>query len=155
MKRLIPHKFIFGLTILCLFLFPLAFYLLSFTAFYLLTLGNSLVPYQVMFVVLGFGVIIEVMFLLAPEYCKLVIENGTVANYIFDGTDNDGWCEEISNIQKIEVVGREEVQKYYKQYNKGKAILIDFGHGNVKYIHAGLFSKKQINQIIQLLTSKK
>ena len=76
------------------------------------------------------------------------------SNFIFDGTDNDGWRESISNVKSVELVGKSEVQKYYKQFNKSKAILIDFGNYNVKYIYAGLFSKRQINQIINLLQNK-
>ena len=155
MKKIIPCKFVLGLTIICLILFPLAFYIFAFLAFYLLTFGNSLVPYEVVFVVLGFGIIAEILFLLEPEYCKILIDNGTISNFIFDGTDNDGWCEEISGVKSVVLVGKEEIQKHYSQFNKSKAILIDFGNGNIKYIYAGLFSKKQINQIIQLLTSKK
>ena len=84
----------------------------------------------------------------------IIIENGTIANYIGDGTYNEGWVESISNVKSVKLVGKEEVQKYFKQYNKGKAILIDFGNYNVKYIWAGLLSKKQINQIIEILTQK-
>ena len=84
----------------------------------------------------------------------IIIENGTIANFLFDGTNNDGWIESISNVKSVKLVGKEEVQKYFKQYNKGKAILIDFGNYNVKYIWAGLLSKKQIDQIIEILTQK-
>ena len=84
----------------------------------------------------------------------MIIKNGTVSNFIFDGTNNDGWCENISNIKKIELVGKEEVQQYFKQFKKSRAILIDFGNCNVKYIYVGLFSKKQIQKIINLLTNK-
>ena len=51
-------------------------------------------------------------------------------------------------------VGKEEVQKYFKQFNKSKAILIDFGNYNVKYIYTGLFSKRQIKKIMKLLNNK-
>ncbi len=88
----------------------------------------------------------EIMFLVSSEYCKLIIKNGTISNFIFDGTHNDGWCENISNIKKIELVGKEEVQKHYKQFKKNKAILIDFGNYNIKYIYAGLFSKNTLLQ---------
>ena len=85
----------------------------------------------------------------------MIIKNGTVSNFILDGTHNDGWCENISNSKKIELVGKEEVQKYYKQFKKNKAILIDFGSNNIKYIYAGLFSKKQIKRIFNLLRVNK
>jgi hypothetical protein len=91
------------------------------------------------------------MFIASPEYCKLIIKDGTISNFISDGTRNDGWCESISSIQKIELVGKEEVQKHFKQFNKSRAILIDFGDYNVKYIYAGLFSDNQIKKIISLL----
>ena len=152
--KIIPVKFIFVLSIICLIMFPIFLYLLPLTIFYLLTLGNSIVPYYVIFIGIAFGGIIEIWFILFPEYCKLIIKNGTVSNYIYDGTDNDGWRESISNIKRIEIVGKEDVQKYYRQFNKSKAILIDFGGGYVKYIYAGWFSKRQIKKIMKLLNNK-
>lgn len=154
MKKIIPVKFIFILTITCLIIFPILFYLISFIAFYVFILGNSIVPFSVIFIALPFGVIVEILFLLSPEYCKLIIKNGTISNFIIDGTKNDGWCEDISNIRKIEVVRKEDVQKYFKQFKKSKAILIDFGNYNIKYIYAGLFSKRQIKKIISILKTK-
>jgi hypothetical protein len=103
---------------------------------------------------MAFGFIIELIFIISPEYCKLIIKDGTISNFIFDGTDNDGWCENISNIKRVELVRKEEVQKYFKQFKKSKAILIDFGNYNIKYIYAGLFSTKQIKKIIDLLKNK-
>lgn len=154
MKKIIPVKFIIILTIICLIIFPILLYLLPLIIFYLLSLGNSIVPYYVIFIGIAFGVIIEILFMLSPEYCKLIIKNGTVSNFIIDGTNNDGWCENISNIKKIEIVGKEGVQKHFKQFKKSKAILIDFGNYNIKYIYAGLFSKRQIKKIINLLNNK-
>ena len=148
MKKIIPVKFIFILTIIFLIIFPILFYLISFIAFYVFILGNSIVPFSVIFITLPFGVIVEILFLLSPEYCKLIIKNGTISNFIIDGTKNDGWCEDISNIRKIEVVKKEDVQKYFKQFKKSKAILSDFGNYNIKYIYAGLFYKRQIKKII-------
>ena len=153
--KIIPVKFIVGLSIISIIIFPILFYIIPFILFYILTIGNSIVPYYVIFIGIPFGVIGEIMFIISPEYCKLIIENGTVSNFIFDGTNNDGWCENISNIKKIELVGKEEVQKYYKQFKKNKAILIDFGSYNIKYIYAGLFSKKQIKRIFNLLRANK
>ena len=150
--KIIPVKFVFILTIICLIMFPVLLYTVSFILFYILTIGNSIVPYYVIFIGMAFGIIIEFIFVFSPEYCKLIIKNGTISNFIFDGTNNGGWCENISNIKKIELVGKEEIQKHFKQFKKSKAILIDFGNYNFKYIYAGLFSKKQIKKIIQILT---
>ena len=149
--KIIPVKFILILTIICLIMFPILFYILPFILFYVLTLGNVIVPYYAIFIGIPFGLIIELMFIASPEYCKLIIKDGTISNFISDGTRNDGWCESISSIQKIELVGKEEVQKHFKQFNKSRAILIDFGDYNVKYIYAGLFSDNQIKKIISLL----
>ena len=152
--KIIPVIFIVGLSIICLIIVPILFYIVAFVLFYILTIGNSIVPYYDIFIVMAVGIIIVIMFIVSPEYCKLVIKNGKISNFIFDGTDNDGWCESISNIRKIELVGKEEVQKYFKQFNKSKAILIDFGNYNVKYIYVGLFSKRQIKKIMKLLNNK-
>ena len=127
------------------------FYIVSFILFYVLTLGNTIVPYYVVFIVMAVGLVYECVVIFPLDYEKLIIKDGTITNLIYDGTRNDGWCENISNIRKVEVVSKEKVQKYFKQFKKNKAILIDFGNCNIKYIYAGLFSKKQIKKIIKLL----
>ena len=152
--KIIPARFVLILTVICLIIFPILLYVVPFALFYIFTFGNSIVPYYVIFIGMPFGVVIELIFIMTPEYCKLVVKDGTISNFIFDGTDNDGWCENISNIRKIELVGKEEVQQYFKQFKKSKAILIDFGNYNVKYIYASLFSKRQIQKIMKLLTPK-
>ena len=152
--KIIPVKFIIILSLICILIFPICFYLIGFLVFYLLTLGNSVVPFYFICVPMGFGILFEFLALITPKFFKLIIKNGVINNYIMDGTNNDGWCESISNIRKIELVGKEEVQKYFKQFNKSKAILIDFGNYNVKYIYAGLFSKRQIKKIMKLLNNK-
>ena len=152
--KMIPVKFIIILSLICILIFPICFYLIGFLVFYLLTLGNSVVPFYFICVPMGFGILFEFFALITPEFFKLIIKNGVISNNIMDGTNNDGWCESISNIRKIELVGKEEVQKYFKQFNKSKAILIDFGNYNVKYIYAGLFSKRQIKKIMKLLNNK-
>ena len=153
--KMIPVKFIIILSLICILIFPMCFYLIGVLVFYLLTLGNSIVPFYFVFILMGFGVLFEFFALITPEFFKLIIKNGIIKNNIMDGTNNDGWCESISNIRKIELVGKEEVQQYYKQFKKSRAILIDFGNYNVKYIYAGLFSKKQIKKIIKLLNNNK
>lgn len=152
--KIIPVKFIIILSLICILIFPICFYLIGFLVFYLLTIGNSVVPFYFICVPMGFGILFEFFALITPEFFKLIIKNGVISNYIIDGTNNDGWCESISNIRKIELVGKEEVKKYFKQFNKSKAILIDFGNYNVKYIYAGLFSKRQIKKIMKLLNNK-
>ena len=152
--KIIPVKFIIILSLICILIFPICFYLIGFLVFYLLTLGNSVVPFYFICVPMGFGILFEFFALITPEFFKLIIKNGVISNNIMDGTNNDGWCESISNIRKIELVGKEEVQKYFKQFNKSKAILIDFGNYNVKYIYAGLFSKRQIKKIMKLFNNK-
>ena len=152
--KIIPVKFIIILSLICILIFPICFYLIGFLVFYLLTLGNSVVPFYFICVPMGFGILFEFFALITPEFFKLIIKNGVINNYIMDGTNNDGGCESISNIRKIELVGKEEVQKYFKQFNKSKAILIDFGNYNVKYIYAGLFSKRQIKKIMKLFNNK-
>ena len=162
LKIIIPVKFIIGLTFICLIMFPILLYLVLYLGAQLLTFlfnyiflirGNLIIPYQVIFFCIPFGIIIVFWYLLTPEYCKLIIKDNTISNFIFDGTENDGWRESISNVKSVKYVGKEEVQKYYTQFNKSKAILIDFGNYNIKYIYAGLFSKRQIRKLIELLST--
>lgn len=155
MKTIIPVKYIIFLTILFLIIFPLLFSFGPYIIIYLLTFGNSIieVPNYLIIIMFAVGFICEIWWIKLPN-CKLIIKNGTVINLIFDGTQNHGWCENISNIKKIELVGKEEVQKYFKDFRRKKAFLIDFGDNNIKYIHAGWFSQKQIKQIIDILSNK-
>lgn len=151
--KIIPVKFVCILTIGAFIICPILLYIGSFVMFYVLTLGNIIVPYYVIFIGIASGAIYEIwfMFTAAPGYCTLTIKNGTISNFVSDNTKNSGWCESIADIKKVELVGKEEVQKHFKQFNKNKAILIDFGNHNVKYIYADLFSKKQIKKIMNLL----
>lgn len=150
-KRIIPAKYFVFVTILSLFGFPIFFS--PFVVGSILLLDR--LPYELFFVFIlcGFGMEYGCLWLYEENSC-IIIENGTIANYIDDATNNAGWVESISNVKSVKLVGKEEVQKYFKQYNQGKAILIDFGNYNVKYIWAGLLSKKQIDQIIEILTQK-
>ena len=150
-KRIIPAKYFILVTILSLFGIPIFFS--PFVVGSILLLDR--LPYELFFVFImnGFGMEYACLWHDKENSC-IIIENGTIANYIGDGTYNEGWVESISNVKSVKLVGKEEVQKYFKQYNKGKAILIDFGNYNVKYIWAGLLSKKQIDQIIEILTQK-
>lgn len=150
-KRIIPTKYFVFVTILSLFGFPILFspFIVGFT------LSLDRLPYELFFVFIlcGCGMEYGCLWMYEENSC-IIIENGTIGNYLSDGTHNDGWIESISNVKSVKLVGKEEVQKYFKQYNKGKAILIDFGNYNVKYIWVGLLSKKQIDQIIEILTQK-
>ena len=150
-KRIIPAKYFVLVTILSLFGFPILFSPLVVGSILLL----DRLPYELfcVFILCGFGMEYGCLWLYEENNC-IIIENGTIANYIGDTTNNAGWVESISNVKSVKLVGKEEVQKYFKQYNQGKAILIDFGNYNVKYIWAGLLSKKQIDQIIEILTQK-
>ena len=150
-KRIIPAKYFVLVTILSLFGIPIFFS--PFVVGSILLLDR--LPYELFFVFImnGFGMEYACLWHDKENSC-IIIENGTIANYIGDGTYNEGWVESISNVKSVKLVGKEEVQKYFKQYNKGKAILIDFGNYNVKYIWAGFLSKKQIDQIIEILTQK-
>ncbi len=152
-KVIMPTKFVLFFTFVNYVFCPLLLYLGVFVVHYLLTLGKGFAPYYVIFMGMAFGTFFELAFIFAPEYCKLIFKDGTVTNYIGDNTYNDGWCEDISNIKKIELVDKSEVQKYYRQFDKNQAILIDFGNYNIKYIWVGLFSKRQIKKIMKLLSS--
>ncbi len=150
-KTIIPAKYVLIIVFASMIMFPFLLYVVPLVVFYIFTFGNSIVPYQVVFVGISFGAFLGFHFIFLPGYNKLIIKNGTICNYIVDNTNNDGWCEDISNIKKVKLVGKQEVQKYYSQFNKSKAILIDFGNYNIKYIYAGMFSKRQIRKIINLL----
>ncbi len=152
MKTIIPVKFIICLTIFCLIIFPVFAFVLFYVIVDLITVDKMPLYCIIIFLLIGIGC--EICFLKASDYCKLILENGTITNYVFDGTRNDGWCESVSNVKKVKLVGKKEVQKYYKQFKRKKAILIDFGNYNIKYIYAGLFSKRQIKEIMDFIVKQ-
>lgn len=85
------------------------------------------------------------------ENASIVIEGNSITNYINDGTRNFGWTEEINKITEVRLVKKEEVKKHFKNCRAKKAILINFGEYNIKYISVSLFTKKQIKQILKRL----
>lgn len=85
---------------------------------------------------------------------SVVFENNAVTNFMNDGTDNFWWTEEIDNIRSAEIVDQSDVRKYYKNCRAKKAILIDLGQGNIKYIAVDAFTNREINQILCRLKSR-
>ena len=149
MKRFVPLKYIFGM-ITIFFVIPILVMLL---------IGF----------VIGFNkfTIVVTMFLvfltLAGPYfyylnlnaASIVIKDDKLYNNIIDGTLNNGWVEDIKDIQKIQVTCREKVHKYYKNCKAKKVLLIDFGSYNIKYIAVTMFTKRQINQILNEIENRR
>ncbi|MBQ4272248.1 MAG: hypothetical protein IJB95_01145 [Clostridia bacterium] len=150
-----PVKLVLGLAFFSFIFCPILMCTLGFVGGTLIGMDYETLPYFA-FLLGGLfvGSVFYIAFLRTKDGGIIYIKDGYVENYVPDNTDNDGWREEIANIKSVALVGKEEVQKYYRQFNKRKAILIDFGHGNIKYIYAGLFSKRQIKKIMKLLTPK-
>ena len=88
--KIIPVKFIIILSLICILIFPICFYLIGFLVFYLLTLGNSVVPFYFICVPMGFGILFEFFALVTPEFFKLIIENGvtTLGSQMFSDCVN-------------------------------------------------------------------
>ena len=149
MKTITTIRFTVIITFLFLIVMPLLFY--GVLCPLVLLFYRQQLPYYSLILFEFLGIYFEFSCLSTKEYHKVLFENGYICNNIIDGTHNGGWREELCNVQWVKLVGKEEVQKYYKQFNKRKAILIDFGNYNVKYIYAGDFSKKQIQTIIGLI----
>ena len=147
MKTITPIRF----TVIITFLFLMVMPLLLYGALCALFFIHQQPSYYWFILFEFFGIYFEFSYLSNKEYHKVLFENGYICNNIIDGTHNEGWREELCNVQWVKLVGKEEVHKYYTQVNKRKAILIDFGNYNVKYIYAGDFSKKQIQTIIHLI----
>ena len=150
MKKFVPLKYILGM-ILIFFVIPITILL------------------SIVFVVgmksdLAIGVSIfcgAVILILGPYACvknqensSLIITKDKIMNYINDGTLNFGWEEDIVKVRSIKIVGNKEVQKYFKNCRAKKALLIDFGGCNIKYVAVSLFTNKQIDRIIQCIQRK-
>lgn len=152
MKRFIPIKYVMGLTIFWLMLFPIG----SFACLYILVglIVDYRLPVYAIFVFLSVGIYFEISALLTKELNSVVFTDESVSNYILDGTNNDGWTEALSDVKSVELMEKNEIKQYYKQFNKNKGILIDFGNHNIKYIYAGGFSKRQIEKIIRQIKQR-
>jgi len=143
MKKYVPLKYILGMIAL-FFVIPLSLILLI-----IFVIGFNDLTIAITIFLCG------TIILLGPaayyhnqESASIVIQNNTITNYMADSTLNHGWTEEIKNIKKIELVGKEEVRKYYKHFKSKKALLIDFGSHKIQYISVSLFTNKQIKQIL-------
>ena len=110
-----------------------------------------IIKYLLLF--LAFILLGPLVFFLNLRNSSIIIRNGLLTNNISDGTRNYGWTEEMCYIRKAEAVTQLQVHSYYRSFPGKKAILIDFGKGNIKYIAADLFSKRQIKAILNILNS--
>lgn len=94
--------------------------------------------------------------LLLWQYYKhfyVIVDNSSIScEVIDDKTDNGGWVEDLENVKSVKITTKEECQKYYKNCNSKKVILIDFGNGNVKYIALKWFTAKQAQKIVKAIT---
>ncbi len=97
--------------------------------------------------------IIELFYLKLSS--SIVITETVIKNDFSDGTRNEGWIEEISEIQSYKITDCKEGQKYYKNCKAKKILLIDFGNGNVKYIAMSWFTKKQIEKILATIEERR
>ena len=143
MKRYVPLKYILGMIVL--------FFIIPSTLIYVLIyfVGLNKLTISICILLVFFVIFSPVVYYKNQENASIVVTHNKIINYMNDGTMNFGWEEEIKNIKKIEVVNNAEVKKYYKNCKAKKALLIDFGSYNVKYISVSLFTTKQIEKIIE------
>ena len=143
MKKYVPLIYILGMLGLFLIIPITVIFLIIFIVGI-----NDLTSAICMF--LGLLVIIgPFIYIKNEDNASIVIRNNTLTNYINDGTLNFGLTEEINKIQKIVLVDNAELKKYFKNCKAKKALLIDFGSYNIKYISLSLFTKNQIKQILK------
>lgn len=147
-KRYTPGKYLLGVTLLYICLPGLIAFLALFIG------GTSELA-------IGICVICALLVLLLPYVlvrnrgnASVIITPTQVTNHIYDGTKNSGWTEAISDIVSVELVGRERVRQMYAEAHTRKALLIDFGGGNVKYIAVGQFFNFQVKKIMRELISR-
>ena len=147
MKTIVPFKYTIGM--LCAFDILPAVLLVAVN----LSPIMSKVAIRLSYLFLAFILLGPLVFFLNLRNSSIIIRNGLLTNNISDGTRNYGWTEEMCYIRKAEAVTQLQVHSYYRSFPGKKAILIDFGKGNIKYIAADLFSKRQIKAILNILNS--
>lgn len=147
MKKYVPFKYVLGMVGLYVIMPVLMIYvLLELIGIYSFTIGLSL-----LFV--GLIIIGPFVFAMNSENASVIIDESTITNYMNDGTRNFGWTEERREIKSIKIATKEEVQEVYKDCRAKKALLIDFGGHNIKYISVSLFTNSQISKMLKHLRS--
>ena len=150
MKRYMPLKYIFGIVGIFVII-PL-----SLMGILLSVLGTkiSFVVSFCMFLCFC-PLVLPIVLVLNRDNASIIISDTVLINNINDGTLNFGWEEELNRITDVKLMDGAEVKKYYKNCRAKRALLIHFGNYNVKYISVDLFTKQQINIIIQRLKNNR
>ena len=148
MKRFTPNLYIIFLALIFV-LVPIAI-----IAIVWILIDNVIINSLVSFICCGPIILYPISLYQNRESASVVITESSIENYMNDKTLNFAWIEEIVNIQSIVIASREECRKYYKDCNAKKALLIDFGNGNVKYISLNWFTKRQSKKNFEYYTRK-
>ena len=107
-----------------------------------------------------FGLIILIMPFTINASLRLgavEINEYKVIYWEIDKTKNNKYfLQEIAlhQIQEVKVVNNEEIKTYDKSCKAKKVLLFDLGGNGVKYIIITLFTKRQIQEIIQTITDQ-
>lgn len=149
MKKYVPLKYIFGMLGLFL-LIPCAAILILLKIVGIYDIAFAFIAFFGFLIVIG-----PIVFIKNTENASVIITETTLTNYMNDGTSNFGWSAEIDTIKAVKLAENRELTKIFKNCRTKKAILIDFGAGNIKYISVSLFSKRQIKNMLDNLESKK
>lgn len=149
MKKFVPLKYVLGMIALFVII-PISIFLVIIFTMELSNFAIAICMFLVGLVIFG-----PYVYYVNQENASIVIQDNRIINYMNDGTLNFGWSEDINDIKRIELVNSEEVKKYYKNCKSKKALLIDFGSYNVKYISVSLFTNKQIDRILKYIQNSK
>ena len=153
-KTFTASKFIAIISLLFFIGGPILCYLVVFIVGFLFLCDNLYFHLGVLAIGFICFSIVAIVIIFEPSIFKVTIKDGLLYNYVIDGTRNDGWPIPISKIKKAELVDKEELQKIFHHYEKGKAILIDLGNQHFKYIYVGFFSKRQIKKMLKIFNKK-
>ena len=148
MKRFIPARYT-CITFSLYFILPILLFYVALNFINYSRIQYTIIGFSV--VILVFGPYIYWRFL---DGASVIIDKTMITNLVRDGTYNEGWAEEISRIQSVALVDNIAVKKYYYNCKSKKALLIDFGRGNVKYIAMDEFTKGQRKRLLELLQKR-
>lgn len=96
-------------------------------------------------------VLSPILFYQNKDSSCIKISSTKIENPIVDRTRNNGWVEELANIQSVKITTKEECRNYYKDCSSKRVLLIDFGNGNIRYIALDWFSKRQSEMILSTI----
>lgn len=152
MKKIIPLKYIFY-TIILFIVLPI---ILASLLLVLINDKNNIIIVLIMF--LYFWPFLSLIILKLNKVNILInIHSGDVSNNIRYNMDSCEWTKNIKNTKEIYILdNKNDIARVFKNAHKPRKLLVFvFINQEIKFIPLTMFTKKQINTILQIINQIK